>query len=106
VPNTPTEDIQVENETAETYRGVQIFRTLQRGVIVYAGGQSKKSYPAQTFYAMLPEDMKKGTVGKEKTPKQKLFVSHTIENVRALIDQHAPGTSLVIAPAEAQTAGA
>lgn len=108
MPNTPEDDLQVENETAEPYRGVMIFRTLQRGVIVYKNGRSKRSYPAQTFYAIL-NDFAAPSPGKaraknSKSAKERLLVGTDIENVRALIDREAPGTGLIVAPTEQQIA--
>jgi hypothetical protein len=106
MPNTPEEDLQVENETAEPYRGVMIFRTLQRGRIVYKGGQSKKTYPPQTFYAIADSYTMPGAFHGKKQAKDRksadetLLVGMDLEAVRALIDQHAPGTGLVVAPTE------
>lgn len=110
MPNAPTEDLQVENETAEPYRGVMIFRTLQRGYIVYKGGQSKRSYPAQYFYAIL-NDFSAPSPGKarakdHKSAKERLLVAHDLEGVRALIDAEAPGTGLIVAPTEQQIGAA
>jgi hypothetical protein len=93
MPNTPTEDIQVENETVEPYRGVMIFRTLQRGVIVGLDGEkSKRSFGPQTFYALL--DKKQLPEGSNA---ETLLVGTDVENVRALIDQSVPGTGLITA---------
>lgn len=95
MPNTPTEDIQVENETVEPYRGVMIFRTLQRGIIVADGEQSKRSFPAQTFYASLNDkQLPKGYDG------EKLFVAMDVEGVRGLLDQAVPGSGLIVARQE------
>ncbi len=92
MPNTPTEDLQVENETVEPYRGVMIFRTLQRGKIVGPHSTSTKSFGPQTFYATLTEKQTpKGYSGSD------ILVSGDVEGVRALLDAAVPGQGLIVA---------
>lgn len=88
--NDPTGDIQVENETVEPYRGIMIFRTLQRGFIVAEGETTKKSFPAQTFYTSLNDrQLPKGYSG------EKIFVGMDVEAVRAMLDGAVPGQGLI-----------
>lgn len=90
MPNTPEADLQVESETVEPYRGVIIFRTLQRGRIVAEGETTKKSFPAQTFYASLNDkQLPKGYSGEH------IFVGMDVEAVRAMIDAAVPGIGLI-----------
>lgn len=90
MPNQPTADIEVENETVEPYRGVMIFRTLQRGTVVTAD-ETSKSFPRQTFYACLS----KGQVP-ENHKGTRILAYHDVEGVRALIDRAVPGTGLIV----------
>jgi hypothetical protein len=91
MPNQPTADIQVENETVEPYRGVMIFRTLQRGTVV-TDEETSRSFPPQTFYAMLTE----GQLPEGYSGKTKIFASHDVEGVRSLLDSAVPGTGLIV----------
>lgn len=102
MPNTPEADLQVENETVEPYRGIIIFRTLQRGVIVGPGGErSKRSFPPQTFYATLEdEQLPKGYDGEH------IFVAMDVEGVRSLLDQAVPGAPALIVARQQDTAKA
>lgn len=95
--NRPTEDIQVANETVEFYRGITIFRTLERGTIAFKGGETKKSYPAQTFYALAQKAAMPGAFEDNKG-EERALVGSDVENVRALIDRYNPGTGIINAP--------
>lgn len=100
--NKPEEDIQVENETVEPYRGIMIFRTLQKGEIVGLDGtKSVKAFPKQTFYALLDEKTIEAHRSQaNNAAKSGILVGGDVESVRFQIDQAVPGTGLIIGETE------